>query len=230
MFTGKANKPAVLISAIIICVTMLTGCNMSYTSENPDNPTSTEETRPHVMLNLPVFETVKDMMKWAEGVVIASFKEDPAEVSVYLPHELQEAEITDTKPGNFSVTKYTLSVEKVIAGDVDGGEITLSLFGRPGDPGYEAELKSNTPYLLLLSKRDYEEELSEAKTEAEKLELDTFFEKDKILYQLLNSRYSVFEILEDDTLLPYAATGFSADFDGKPLESLISEIKAAAGE
>lgn len=218
----KKRTFAVLMSFLIAF--LLAGCG---TSENPVSSAATEGNGVRVMLRNPVYKSVPEIMKWASGVVIASFKDDPRTVPIIFPHEAQAYDETGKLQSNFNVSKYTLSVEKVIAGDFEE-EIILSLFGSPGDADYEADLKANTRYVFFLHERDYEEEQLETKTQAEKLELDAFFEDDKLLYQLLSGGCSVFEILEDDSLLPYSTIGFSPSFDGKPLEGLIQEIQTAA--
>lgn len=196
----------------------------SETQRDNDTIQETESFSPQIFtsLNFLVFENVRDLLKFTDCVVIASFSERPRDVEVYIESEAQRAKLRGEEPPKDYVTKYKLNVSKVIQGEVEGDVITLSLLGLYESNWYaETKLEPNTQYLLFLNRRDYDKEYDESKAK----EQNSFFENDKILYQLINAEGSVFEIREDNTLYPQAKIGFAPLFDGKPLEDLLKEIR-----
>ena len=176
--------------------------------------------------NYPIYQNVKEHLERSDCVVIASFTDKPRNVSVRNPFEEQLAKERGLEPSDNYVTKYRMNVSEVLAGEVEGDVITLSQLGVYESHENETKLEPNIKYVLFLSRRNYDEEYDETRLD----EMNSFFEDDKILYQVNVSETGVFEILEGYLLYSLSDVSYAPSFDGKPLESLISEIKAAAGE
>jgi len=188
--------------------------------ESPSSANEPEMPRPRVPMDGPIYSSPQELYNDSDCVVIASFSEEPRNVEVYDETEHMIAEAKGTTPRIHYVTKYKLNTREVVKGDIEDKEITLFQLGQYKSGMYETSLEADTEYLLFLSERDYYREFDEKR----EIEFNTLFGEDKIMYQLFYLDGGIFEILEDDTLLPYADYGFSPSYDGKGLDVLLRDI------